>query len=226
MTGYTFVEACATNLTEAIEASNAGAHRIELCSRFETGGLTPSTDLLKNVLSSISIPVFVMVREHEGPFLASPAQVRELGKTMERLARSGASGFVLGVLDKQNHLDNRALKDLMKVAEGLPVTFHRAFDLLADPMEGLQILLEAGVARILCSGGPGTAWEGRSTLKKLVEAASGRISIMAGGSVRAPHVAELIRETGVREIHARASAVSGIVDVLRKRAGNPQVTGP
>jgi copper homeostasis protein len=146
-------------------------------------------------------------------------------KAMERLAVSGASGFVLGVLDGRNSIDPVALRELLKAAEGLPVTFHRAFDLLADPIRGLQTLLESGVARILTSGGPGTAWEGRSTLKKLVDSASGGLTVMAGGGVRAPHVAELIRKTGVREIHARASAVPAIVDVLKRSAGNRKVTG-
>jgi len=90
----------------------------------------------------------------------------------------------------------------------------------------MRALQEAGVARILTSGGPGTAWEGLSTLKSLVGAACGGLQIMAGGGVRAPHVAELIRETGVCEIHARASAIPAIIDALRRRAGNQKVTGP
>lgn len=216
VTENTLVEGCATTLTEAHAAFKAGAHRIELCSALETGGLTPSTDTLKQVLSSITIPVFAMVREHEGPFTASRTDLLKMEKAMERLAGFGASGFVMGVLDGQNHLDQMALRELTKAAEGLPVTFHRAFDLLADPIEGLHILLEAGVARVLTSGGAGTAWEGRSTLKSLVQEASRGLQIMAGGEVRAPHVAELIRETGVREVHARACAVPAIVDALRK----------
>ncbi|MFO7625927.1 MAG: copper homeostasis protein CutC [Candidatus Fermentibacteraceae bacterium] len=226
VTENTLIEACATTLTEARDAFKAGAHRIELCSALETGGLTPSTALLKEVLSSISIPVFVMVRNHEGPFTASRAQVRGMGRTIERLALSGANGFVLGVLDDKNSVDRIALKVLLEAAEGLPVTFHRAFDLLPDPLEGVHSLQMAGVARILTSGGQGTAWGGRSTLKSLVEAASGGLTVMAGGGVRAHHVVELIRETGVREIHARASAVPAIIDALRRRAGNQKVTGP
>jgi copper homeostasis protein len=226
VTENTLVEACATTLTEALEAFKAGAHRIELCSALETGGLTPSTDLLKEVRKNITIPVFAMVREHEGPFTASMADLRRMITAMERLAAAGANGFVLGVLDNHNHIDGMALMELLKAAEGLPVTFHKAFDLLADPMEGLQTLLEARVARILTSGGAGTAWQGRSTLKKLVDSASGGLTIMAGGGVRAPHVAELIRETGVRELHARASAVPAIVDSIKNMAGNPQINGP
>jgi len=130
------------------------------------------------------------------------------------------------VLDHRNRIDHTAMEELMKAANGLPVTFHRAFDLLADHVGGMRALQEAGVARILTSGGPGTAWEGLSTLKSLVGAACGGLQIMAGGGVRAPHVAELIRETGVCEIHARASAIPAIIDALRRRAGNQKVTGP
>ena len=226
VTENTLVEACAMTLTEAHAGFKAGAHRIELCSALETGGLTPSTDTLKQVLAIITIPVFAMVREHDGPFTASRADVRKMEKAMERLAGSGASGFVLGVLDGQNNLDRKALRELMTAAEGLPVTFHRAFDLLVDPIRGLQTLLESGVARILTSGGAGSAWEGRSTLKNLVDSALGGLTVMAGGGVRAPHVAELIRKTGVREIHARASAVPAIVDAIRNGPSEKQGKRP
>jgi len=226
VTGGIIVEACATTLTEALGASNAGADRIELCSALETGGLTPSTDLLKQVLSCVTIPVFAMVRERAGPFTASKAQVGRMKKAMEQLACSGAKGFVLGVLDHRNRIDHTAMEELMKAANGLPVTFHRAFDLLADHVGGMRALQEAGVARILTSGGPGTAWEGRSTLKSLVGAACGGLQIIAGGGVRAPRVAELIRETGVSEVHAKACGVPPIIVALGKRAGNLRVTGP
>jgi copper homeostasis protein len=220
------VEACATTPTEAHAAFKAGAHRIELCRALETGGLTPSTETLKQVLSTITIPVFAMVREHEGPFTASDNQVQKMIKAMERLAGSGANGFVLGVLDGGNRLDQKALSELMKAAEGLPVTFHRAFDIIADPMGALRTLLDAGVARILTSGGPGTAWDGRSNLKRLVNASPGGLTIMAGGGVRAPHVAELIEATGVREIHARASAIPAIIGATGKGPATKKVTGP
>lgn len=216
MTESFLVEACATTLTEAIKAFNAGADRIELCRALETGGLTPSTETLRQVLSNITIPVFTMVREQGGPFTVSKAQLREMTRAMKLLAGSGAKGFVLGVLDGHDRLDLAALRELMKAAEGLPVTFHRAFDGLADPLDALRVLSDEGVARILASGGPGTAWEGRKALGRLVDAAPVGLTIMAGGGVRAPHVAELVRRTGVREIHARASAVPAIIDATRK----------
>lgn len=219
------VEACATTSTEAHAAFKAGAHRIELCRALETGGLTPSSETLKQVLSGITIPVFAMVREHEGPFTASRDQLHEMKKTMERLAGSGANGFVLGVLDDSNRIERKALRELLKAAEGLPVTFHRAFDLLDNPIRGLQTLLETGVARVLTSGGAGTAWGGRSTLKNLVDASPGGFTVMAGGGVRAPHVVELLRETGVRELHARASAVPAIVDAIKNGAASRNITG-
>lgn len=226
MNGGTVVEACATTPVEAGEASDAGAHRIELCSALETGGLTPSPDLLKAVRSIAGIPVFVMVRQHPGPFTVSHGDVRAMRNSMELLAASGADGFVLGVLDDRNRIDKKALDSLVKTAGSLPVTFHRAFDLLADPVSGLRTLMDAGVARILSSGGPGRAWAGRKTLRQIVAASSDGLTVMAGGGVRASHVVELVRTTGVREVHARASAIPAIMDALMKGAGRPKAAGP
>lgn len=222
----TVVEACATTPIEAREASCAGAHRLELCSALETGGLTPSPDHVKAVKSIVAIPVFVMVRQHAGPFTVSHRDVSAMRNSMEQLAASGADGFVLGVLDDRNRIDGKALDALVKAAGSLPVTFHRAFDLLADPVSGLRTLMDAGVARILASGGPGTAWEGRHTLRQLVEAAPAGLTVIAGGGVRAPHVVELVRETRVREVHARASAIPAIIDATMKGAGRPKTAGP
>ncbi len=103
----------------------------------------------------------------------------------------------------------------MAAAEGAPVTFHWAFDQTADPPGSLEVLLAAGVDRVLTGGGPGSAWQGRAALETLVLQAAGRLAILAGGSVRAGHVEDLVREVGLQEVRARASAIGGIVRALR-----------
>jgi len=69
----------------------------------------------------------------------------------------------------------------------------------------METLVELGINRILTSGQAKAAWEGRKLLGELVRAAGDRIVVMAGGAIDEPHVAELIAETGVREIHLRAT---------------------
>jgi copper homeostasis protein len=56
---------------------------------------------------------------------------------------------------------------------------------------------------VLSSGGAPTAREGTRTLGAMVRRAGDDCVVMAGGRVRPDHAAALVRETGVREVHAR-----------------------
>ena len=93
------------------------------------------------------------------------------------------------------------MRELVDRARPMSVTFHRAFDRVEDKAGALEELIELGIERVLTSGGPPTAWEGRAELARLVEQARGRIVVMPGGGVRAQHAAELLAATGVRELH-------------------------
>lgn len=210
------VEACVTGLGEAVACVAVGARRLELCRDLAVGGLTPDLAVARAVCGAVSAPVFAMVRSSAGPFHATPREVDALGRTIADLARAGVSGIVLGFLDRERRIDRAALSDLcaVAVAASLPVTFHRAFDEIAEFEPALESLIEAGVARVLTAGGLRSAWDGRDRLARLVALAGGHITIVAGGGVRADHVGALIEATGVREVHARASAVGGLCGAL------------
>jgi len=126
------------------------------------------------------------------------------------LAKSqGAQGIVSGALDGNGKIDGDNLRALVKEAKPLPVTFHRAFDFAPNHAESLDQLIEAGVARVLTSGGANTALEGASRISALVRQARGRIRIVAGGGIRDNNVREVIALTGVDEVHARICAIVG-----------------
>ena len=57
-----FIESCCTSLDEALSAQSRGAGRIELCTDLSVGGLTPPRDLIRAVVSSLTIPVNVLLR--------------------------------------------------------------------------------------------------------------------------------------------------------------------
>lgn len=210
------VEACVTSLSEARAAAAAGAHRLEVCSGLEVGGLTPDPDVLRSIKDCCDVPAFAMVRPRAGAFTATRDEMAQMAGEMRALASAGADGFVFGVLKQGHKIDTRAVRLLADVASALPVTFHRAFDQVSDPLRALDFLISAGVARILTSGGAANAWEGRDVLRTLVKASPPNMAIIAAGSVREDHVVELIRETGVGELHARASAIPGVVTAMRK----------
>lgn len=105
--------------------------------------------------------------------------------------------------------------EVVDAAGGLPVTFHRAFDEVDDPVAGVEILVRAGITSVLTSGGGATAWDGRVVLRDLVAASARQIVVIGAGGVRGDHVRPLIEATGLRAVHARASAIPGIVTALR-----------
>lgn len=210
------LEACVTSPAEATAAFAAGAGRIELCRSLDVGGLTPDRAALTAVRHRATGPVFAMARAQSQTYRADAAELATLLATVEDLVRVGVDGIVLGVLDRRGGVDATATAELVSAAGGRPVTFHRAFDELDDPYAALETLIRCGVRRVLTSGAAASAWEGRALLRALVSAGGTSVTVLAGGRVRADHVVRLIEETGVREVHARASAVPGLMAAIER----------
>jgi copper homeostasis protein len=126
--------------------------------------------------------------------------------------------LVIGVLDADGKVDGPCTQELLERAGSTPVTFHRAFDEVTDQLEALDVLISAGISRVLTGGGKCTALEGVSRLAELVKHARGRIVIMAGGKVRGDVVRRIVDGSGVREVHARCESdpqrIRDIVDAL------------
>jgi copper homeostasis protein len=126
-----------------------------------------------------------------------------MGRDIESAVGLGASGIVLGVLDGARRVDVARTRALVEAARGTPVTFHRAIDETPDLLASVDALATLGVARILSSGGAPTASEGARSLRSMVERAGDGMTIVAGGGIRGPNAADVVRRTGAREVHAR-----------------------
>ena len=199
-------EACVTSLDAAMAAEREGARRIELCGWEADGGTSPSTALIRETCIRLKIPVFAFIRPRGGDYLYSAAELGGIIREISAAKASGAAGIVAGVLRRDGTVDEEATARFIAAARPLPFTFHRAFDEVPDPVAALDALIRLGVDRVLTAGGRGTAEEGIPVLRRLVAHAEGRIVILAGGGVRAHNVATIIRETGVREVHAKSEA--------------------
>src|SRR5262249_38616562 len=101
-------------------------------------------------------------------------------------------------------VDVDVAKRLIGAAEGLSVTFHRAFDMAADPFAALETLADLGVDRVLTSGQDSSALEGAPLIASLVERAGDRLIIMPGGGVTPRNVSRVVESTGAKEIHFAA----------------------
>jgi copper homeostasis protein len=209
------IEACVETLEESVAAERGGADRLELCANMAVSGTTPSDELIAAVKSAAKIPVSVMIRPRGGSFVHSATEIVAMHRAIDRAKELGADMLVIGVLEDSGRVNEPAMRALVRRAGTTPVTFHKAFDEIVDQREALETLIDAGVSRVLTSAGAPTAVEGRAALARLVEQAGDRLTIMAGGRVRGANVCELLRESSVREIHARCAHDETVIRELR-----------
>jgi copper homeostasis protein len=202
------LEIAVDTLDRALAAERGGANRIELCRELSNGGLTPSVELMRLAREQVRLPIFAMVRPRAGDFAYSEAEFAEMQGDVTVAAQMGMDGLVLGILADGGRVDIERTRRLVELARPLPVTFHRAFDVTADPRKALEDVIRTGAARILTSGGAASAQAGVGCLTNLVETASTRIVVMPGGGITAMNVAHIAKTTGASEFHAGLSSVS------------------
>lgn len=211
MTGRVAVEVCLDDLAGVRAAEEAGADRIELCSALGDGGLTPSIGTVATALGIVTtMGVNVLVRQRPGDFVFDADELDAMVADIRAVrALTNPHGvplaFVIGALLPDGTVDVPSTRALLSACGDAPATFHKAFDQTPDRAAALETLISLGVARVLTSGGAATAPDGSSELAALVARAGDRIAVLAGGGVRAANVAALVRATGVREVHLRAS---------------------
>jgi len=144
----------------------------------------------------------VLVRPRSGDFCYSPDEFEVMKRDIALAKQLGANGVALGVLLPNRRVDVTRTSELVQLAKPLSVTFHRAFDATPDLPASLEAVVGTGAERILTSGGCHTAEQGSANIAKLVRLAGKRIIILACGHIREQNVAELLKATGVHEVHA------------------------
>lgn len=188
----------------ALLAQEAGADRIELCENPAEGGTTPSFGYLKKVAETIQIPVFPIIRPRGGDFLYSADEWDIVLKDIQQCKELGFTGIVTGSLSKEGQINEDQLRKAVEIAYPMQVTFHRAFDRVADPFLAVEQVIAAGCSRVLTSGLHPEVMAGIEILSQLVQQAKNRIVVMPGSGVRSNNLAELQAKTGAREFHSSA----------------------
>ena len=196
------LEICCYSTECAVIAQQNGADRIELCAAPLEGGLTPSYGVLRATRQRVTIPVHPIIRPRGGDFCYTDGEFAAMLEDVRQVRSWGYPGVVIGILNPEGQVDVPRMRQMMVAAGPLAVTFHRAFDMCANPLQTADALAELGVARILTSGQQPSAEKGISLIRELI-ARNDTPTIMAGAGVRASNLS-LFLEAGVKEVHSSA----------------------
>ena len=199
-------EVCTDSAVGAAAAQAGGADRVELCANLLEGGTTPSIGAVEWVRGELEIGVMVLVRPRGGDFVFTEHEMDVILKDIEAVKRIGVDGVVVGSLHPDGTLHQEQTAAMIRAARPMQVTFHRAFDMCADPDGTLEQLIELGVDRILTSGQRDSMIDGLELIADINRRAAGRICIMPGGSILESNIRQVIEATGVSEVHFAAGA--------------------
>lgn len=207
------LEVCANSFQSAINAQDAGAHRIELCQELAVGGITPSYGFIKRVVKQLTIPVFVLIRPRSGDFVYTNDEFEIMKADIQSCKDLGCAGIVSGVLNSNKTIDIERTQELVELSRPLAFTFHRAFDEVVYPKEALDQLIDLSIERVLTSGQKPVAIEGIELLKNLNAISNNRITLLIGSGVNAENV-RVFKTAGFSEIHTSASSTSEVNDSM------------
>ena len=199
------LEVIVCSLDDARAAAAGGADRFELCSALSLGGLTPSLGLLDAVKREVPrIPVMFMLRPRQAGMAYAQGDLSVMQRDAELALEHGADGLVFGVLTERGEVDAGVCRRLLEIARRHPnaqTVFHRAFDVVADPVAALERLIDLDFTRILTSGRAPRVVDGLDEIHRTRERAAGRIEILPGGGLNARNVAAVVAATGVDQVH-------------------------
>lgn len=201
------LEACVDSVESAIQAKAGGATRLELCSNLIIGGTTPEYELFEQVKEAAGLETRILMRPRFGDFLYSSYEISRMAEQIGRFREKGADGVVIGVLTREGNLDLEAMKILMKEAEGMKVTLHRAFDVCRDPLAAFQEAKELGIHTILTSGQEANCLQGKELIRKLLEMAGKDVEILVGAGVNGDVIRNFVQDTSARSFHMSGKEV-------------------
>jgi len=214
------LEICVDTVESAIEAQYAGADRVEFCDNLIEGGTTPSYGSVVSARNNLNIGLHVIIRPRGGDFLYSDLEYDIMRRDIEICGESGVDGIVTGILLPGGNIDVDRTAKLFEFAYPMSTTFHRAFDMCNDPVQGLEDVISAGAARLLTSGMKNKAQDGIELIRQLVIQSGDRLLIMPGGGIDETNAALILTATKAREIHLTGRRIIESEMIFRRQGIN------
>ena len=196
-------EACCGSYMEGVNAQGLGANRIELCSNLDVGGLSPSFKEVQRALEFITIPIFVMVRVRDGSFHYTKKEKESMIQEIKNLKNIGVEGIVIGALNAKDEIDVEYMKEIVKIARPMEITFHKAIDEVKDYNREIEKLIELGIDRVLTSGKKEKAEDAVGFLKTINRTYGREIKFIAAGKITKDNFESLNKKLEFNEYHGK-----------------------
>ena len=197
-------EACVDSIDNAIRVEKNGADQIELCSRLDLDGLTPSKKLILQTIRRVSIPIKVMIRSRPGNFTYDQNDVNTMLDSIEFCQKNGINEIAFGALNSNRKIDEKIINQIVSKYTGLNITFHKAIDLVDNQINEIQKLLKFNqIKAVLTSGGQKNAVDGQENIKKLSERFKDEIDIIAAGSITNKNIKKIHKTLGLKIYHGK-----------------------
>ena len=197
-------EACVEGYQEAMLAEKLGADRIELCSHLDKDGLTPERETILDVLSSISIPIKIMIRPRSGNFVYNKKDIYQMEEEISFCKTNGVKEVVFGVLDTQNRIDMDLVKRLSNISYPMRVTFHKAIDCSDNIKEAFEQLIKCkAVTSVLTSGKGKFVLENRTLIKEIIQLYKDKINIILAGGITNDNLDKIHKTFHCIEYHGK-----------------------
>ena len=202
----TNIEICASSISSIIDSNKFDINRIELCSEIGLGGITPSVGLVEESLKHSSVPIRVLIRPRSGNFVYDKNEINTIKKDILILKKYPVEGFVFGSTDISGNILFDQLKELVSICDQKKLTFHRAFDVLKNPFNDLEKIIQLGFDTILTSGQKENVDDGLEFLKRINKISKGRINIMPGGGINTSNIKKIF-SSNFNWIHLSAKKI-------------------
>jgi copper homeostasis protein len=194
------IELCVASIEALQIVKDLSIDRIELCQNLEQGGMTPSHGLIEMALLN-EIETHVLIRPRAAGFTYSEDEIQLMLNDIKDCRELGVKGDVIGALNINKTIDRDAMLRMKDVAKDLEITCHRAFDDSFDWKNSMDVLIEAGVNRILSSGLSSSVELGLPILTEMMKYAKSRIEIMVGGGVNLGNIQRILLDVQPDAIH-------------------------
>ena len=98
--------------------------------------------------------------------MVSDAEFNQMKSEILQFKKMQIDGFVFGILNEDQSVNAAQNSELVELANPIPCTFHRAFDVANDVSQSLEDVILCGFKTILTSGQENNVVEGMDTLAK------------------------------------------------------------